>query len=404
MHNNTAMAKKSYEFRWLQNQGWEAKRIVGKAVSWVMCALRLDFKGELRHRVQHDPIQGPDIIELEGPILASVAVESLYEDYVRLSTPGVGGGLLVVLDRFGSGKSFAAHAVARATTGIGPERYLVLTPRSTDSGDTWAADVKSLAGASGSLGSTKFVDVLVDVMTDSEIQTGPDSGLTIKDFKPKYSQAKRSLELNDRRGVVVMEDCNPTSLAVDDTDASSGNLHADSLLMGEAYGLLSAVAISFYGECIIAIVTTKYPRVARALHFLINGGSKCKIASSLTTVGNGYNPDTFDFGTHFRGFLWSTENRLDLFKQKFPFLKDAGAIRRCAENTELSIRSACDQLTELMKEQNADNQSMLSTLPAPSSSETTDIRQPTESHSDEERDAETSPGLALVSDLTLGCF
>jgi hypothetical protein len=370
-----------------------AKRMIGKFGQTVSETFGTDFQTELARRVEKEPIQGPDVVKLNGPILTSGPMEKFYDDLLRQSSPRSTGGLLVLMDDFGKGKSFTAHAATRGWTGVGPKRYLVLTPDVATTGDEWASDMKSLAGASGQMSSSKFVKVLAEVMKDTTIETEKQFGLHIKDFKHKLAHKQHAHRAVDRRGAVLMEDCNPTDLEDDSVyDACADHaerralLLADTKRMGEAFSLLSGLACSFHPEGLICIVTTKHRRVARALHFLINGGTKCKIASSLITDGANYNPSTFDFDVQFHGLLWSSEDRLSFLKRKFSLIKNHHAIEELARNTDISIRIACDQLAILMDDQACDS-SLPSMEPASSSSSGT-----------------APPASTLLSDLTCGTF
>jgi hypothetical protein len=82
--------------------------------------------------------------------------------------------------------------------------------------------------------------------------------------------------------LLVIEDYSPTDFKStrDVTDWDEQQV-SDSKALGKSFLFLSNLVASFHTVGIDVIITTRFERVARALHFIVKGGSKCKIARSL---------------------------------------------------------------------------------------------------------------------------
>ena len=281
------------------------------------------------------------------------AVDNLFDEYLQHSTgPGA---VLIVHDVWGNGKSTTVAVVARGHHPMGPDQFLIISPKnSRESGSAWLKGVKLSLGMPEDFGGD-ITGLLEECLLRNGSKTEDRFRVTVAGER---NHATRHIK---GKPLLVLEDLNPDFFSdqnvkgVFDEDGSLGQevlREAKEAFGHDAFNFLNDLGVLCYNHGWVAIVTTMYPRVAKFLHKFINGGTKVKISASL--IANQYHggnymyyiPETFAYDKHFVG-LWNPSSKEASLFQLFPDRADE--INTLLTNyPNLSVRSYCNLLSKTM--------------------------------------------------------
>jgi hypothetical protein len=293
--------------------------------------------------VQDNPLCGTDSTAHHGQIVFSKPLELLFRDVLQSS-----GGMLVFQAEHGSGKSYTVNSLVRAhlPDSMQPDRFLVVTPGDHDGIEDWFAGLFSTLGVVG-LSRVDLVELLVKVLSNKDIETDKVAlglNVDVKELKVALATCPIAKKKNGS-ALLVIEDFSP--VAFESTKEVAMWNHAqhlkDATALGQPFKFLGHLARAFHTAGMTVILTTRFERVARALHYIVNGGSKCKIAQSLLDPAfEGCDHRTFDYAQHYRGLRWNEPSKIHFFSNKFPQVNHQLISKHAASDA--SIRQCCEAL------------------------------------------------------------
>jgi hypothetical protein len=306
----------------------------------------------LKNIVVKHPLCGHDELSNVEKAFCSRPVDELFAAYLDHSHGH--GAVLCVHDAFGNGKSATASIVARGRHPQGPNRFLVVTPVSSETGSAWLNGIKVKLDILESTSFGNLVQLLKSALLEDDTPTGDQFRVDVtgdRRHENKETQGKPLL---------ILEDLNPSFFSdqntgsVFDTVGRIGReemLEAETVFGVDALNFLKDLARTCYAHGFVVLVTTMYPRVAKYLHKAVNGGEKFQISESLMCKQYGgadfiYSAEIFHFESHFVG-LWNDASKVEMLLQKFPdcAAEDVHGLMHKLPNA--SIRNFCHQLTKM---------------------------------------------------------
>lgn len=249
-------------------------------------------------------------------IVSSAPYEGLRKDYIRMCT-GTTGGLVVVYDKPGTGKSYALQAVARAKSSIQPGRFLVINISGAATCQQLYETIKQRV-----LGDVQDFDIspeqLAQVIRDGLCGpkvTARTSGSKIS--LPKTQNACRididsqyqTMPKRNDFPILVIDEFAPTDFAWDKEYTMQELFDG----LGEAFEFfVHLTGVAYQEDGFVAFVGTKSEAFARAIHE-INGGSKAALAVSTTIKNRQMVNGCFSFDD-WRGLPWSTDAKIKVVR------------------------------------------------------------------------------------------
>jgi hypothetical protein len=306
----------------------------------------------LNEKVVNASICGRDELGRVPKLFCARPVDRLFEDYLHHSTEE--GACFCVQEVFGDGKSTTVGIVTRGRHPQGPKRFLVVTPDFNRTGSIWLEQIKLKLGLVKSTPGDELVRLLFKALTEDDKPT--DDKFRVTAEGERRHRIKKDIE---GRPLLVLEDLNPEFFAgateivpgdkttrLFEREDRIGKMEAIAEFGEDAFDFLRALGAHCNAHGWVAIVTTSMPRVAKFLHYHINGGTKLKIPlSQLCEVYNEeeyvYNENTFVFEEHFTGF-WNDASKMELLLKIFP--GNAEGVTNLVTSQNMSIRSCKNQL------------------------------------------------------------
>lgn len=282
-------------------------------------------------------------------VVDSVAFQGLQSDYLSLCA-GYQGGLLIVYDHMGTGKSFALQAVARAKSRVQPDRFLVINIQGSRSCQDLYEFIKlQVLGKvqDFEFSSDEVAEVIYHGLCGDPIDAKKKLPKTRNSCRLRIDATVHAIEKNENFPILVIDEFNPLDFTEDDwQEGKDYSLRQLDEKMGDAFKFFNAlVGLAHQANGFAVLVGTKNEAVARALH-KINGGTKAMLAR-CTTGPRTPSPDgNFPFDD-WRGFQWSNDDKAKvvraLFQRKYKsVLLDEGRTDDEAEiATEDTIRRLC---------------------------------------------------------------
>lgn len=249
-------------------------------------------------------------------VVPSVAFEGLRHDYMRLCR-GEEGGLHIVYDGRGMGKSRALQGVARAKSRIcEPRRFLIINI--LDSGLTcdelYQLIQKNLGVANLGLDPDEVAEVVRYALIGPVKPDGTSDPLPRTSNKCRMRVTSESLSVAKKHDfpIFVVDEFNPIDF--DDIDWPDGTDYTRAQTrekMGRVFQFFSSLAGQTYcRNGFVAFIGTRSKAVARAL-LKINEGTKAALSPCTKIPGRDM---TFDA---WRGFDWTDGQKIRLLKMLY---------------------------------------------------------------------------------------
>lgn len=296
------------------------------------CRLRI------QRMIRVDPLQRMVVDEdtfapTDEGLVATAAFQGLQKDALGIVSNSISrGGMLVLRERFGMGKSYTSIGVALGRYHGAPTRSLAVTGgEASVYTKEWYANVKSALGIEGDIHRGEVANMILGPLKNKWIHTRSSKRI---DFVNTYDggSPKRAY------GMLVLEDFNPIELAelAENLKKEDENREPTLLEMIRAidpatWSFLQRLVQGSYGRDVLVIITTESTYAMKLLHEGVNGRQKCYMAPSACADPN-------DRDSEYIGLNWDVEARKPLFSGAFP-LKDPAAIDNYAGMTEKTIRS-----------------------------------------------------------------
>jgi hypothetical protein len=313
---------------------------------------------------------------IEIQVESTVAMEGLREDYLSMCSDSMGG-LLIVYDKKGMGKSHALQGVARAKSAQQPHRFLVINMQSSTMSCAKLYERIQIALGVQNLGLEPFEVAQVaqyGLLGPAEPHlktklpaTDNSCRLSVNSLVPA---SKKPIDFP----ILVIDEFNPTDFddkhwPDDGTDYSLQDLIKDDK-MGESLKFFSELTgLAYLQSGFVVFVGTKSKAVTRAL-LKINGGTKAALAPSTKLLRSGRLFDAW------QGFQWTHACKESLlvkkYKQRFQkALRENGkseenaiqeqwnsaVVRACMQ--EPDIRAVCNTMKEELRGLEVDNDLLL---------------------------------------------
>ena len=252
-----------------------------------------------------------------GKIVSSAAFEGLRTDYTRMCH-APNGGLLIVYDKQGTGKSYALQAVAREQSRMQPPRFLVINISGADTCQSLYDTIKERV-----LGDVQDYSNITPTELAEVIKCGlcgPVQPAQIKSLPMTKNACRISIdsqiivaEKRKDRPILVIDEFVPT----DFTWEKDYSLQELKDLIGDAMQFFIALAGEAYtGDGFVAFVGTKSEAFARALN-KINGGTKASLARTTTIENPVKVGDFYPFDMNWRGLPWSADDKVKVVRGLF---------------------------------------------------------------------------------------
>lgn len=240
-------------------------------------------------------------------VVPSVAYRGLQKDY-NVMCKGFAGGLLIVYDGEGKGKSFALQGVSRFKSCLQPHRFLVINQKGsatcqqlfqkrkdrvlgTDHFDLSPAEVAEVIqyGLCGPTGDKSYPGIEKLPPTDNSCRLAAFGDTTI-----------RTSSKTTNFPILVIDEFNPTDFDWEE-DYSLKEIEQK---IGDAFRFFNALTGQAHSEDgFVVFLGTKSEAFARAIH-KINGGTKAVLAGS-TTIHPAIDRPFSDW----RGISWSAGDK-----------------------------------------------------------------------------------------------
>lgn len=248
-----------------------------------------------------------------GNIISSTAFEGLRRDYTRMCD-APNGGLLIVYDKLGTGKSCALQAVARAQSQMQPPRFLVINVSGADTCQSLYDTIKERI-----LGDVQDYSITPTELAEV-IKYGLCGPAQSKSLPPTNNACRISIdsqiivmEKSKDRPVLVIDEFVPTEF----TWKKDYSLQELKDLLGDAMQFFIALTGEAYMENgFVAFVGTRSEAFARAIH-KINGGTKASMARSTTIENPIKVGDICPFDMNWRGLSWSVDDKVKVVRGLF---------------------------------------------------------------------------------------
>jgi hypothetical protein len=243
-------------------------------------------------------------------VFASVAYEGLRRDYMRLCT-STEGGLVIVYDEEGTGKSYALQAVARAQSAVQPRRFLCINMKGTESCQSLYDTIK--LRVLGDVQDFEFTPQEVAEIIKYGLCGPPGCEIsslntTSKKCRLEIDAVVGAREKRNEFPILVIDEFNPHDFTWE-KDYTVGELFEK---VGDAFSFFNALTGEAHSsDGFVAFVGTKSEAFARALH-KINGGTKAALAQSTTIEPS----DGCPF-SDWRGILWTTSDKEMVVRGKY---------------------------------------------------------------------------------------
>lgn len=243
-------------------------------------------------------------------VLASVAYEGLRRDYMRFCA-STEGGLAIVYDEEGTGKSYALQAVARAQSAVQPRRFLCINIKGTNSCQRLYETIK--LRVLGDVQDFEFTPEEVAEVIKYGLCGPP--GCVISSLNATRNKCRLEIDavvgarekLNEFP-ILVIDEFNPHDFTWE-KDYTAGELFEE---LGDAFRFFNALTGEAHAsDGFVAFVGTKSEAFARALH-KINGGTKSALARSTTIEPSDSRPFS-----DWRGILWNTSDKEMVVRGKY---------------------------------------------------------------------------------------
>jgi hypothetical protein len=215
-------------------------------------------------------------------IVPSVAFEGLRRDYLLLCS-GDEGGLQIVYDRLGMGKTRALQGVARAKSLQQPHRFLVINiSYSTMTCDQLYKYIQAQLGVANlGLQPHEVAEVVRYGLLGPANQDGSQANLpaTANSCRLTIDSPVRSIKKKNNFPILVIDEFNPRDFTDEDwPDGTDFSLQQVAEKMGEAFEFFSALAgMAYARDGFVVFLGTRSKAVARAL-LEINCGTKAALA------------------------------------------------------------------------------------------------------------------------------
>lgn len=302
-------------------------------------------------------------------IVPSVALEGLCKDYRKMCM-GQTGGMKIVYDVWGTGKTYALQGVARAKSQQQPRRFLVINTVASKTAQEWFTDVKERLGLKD-----------LDWVTPTEVANavmygllGPDHTVPQDELPKTQNKCRLSIDATvptTRRThdlpVLVLDEFNPSDFCDSKwPEGTDYTLEEVNRILGESFTFLNELAGLAHSCGFVVFVGTRFRSVARALH-KINGGTKAALVRSTTCTPNPVGGE-YPF-EDWRGFQWSPDAKADVLKevlgerfkkavesQGFSFQDSQTRLLEtihgiCSDDEGRNIRTCIDMMEDAVEEQ-----------------------------------------------------
>ena len=243
-------------------------------------------------------------------VLASVAYEGLRRDYMWFCTY-TEGGLAIVYDQEGTGKSYALQAVARAQSAAQPRRFLCININGTNS---WQRLYEAIRlRVLGDAQDFEFTPEEVAEVIKYGLCGPPGSEFSSLNATSNKCRLEIDAVVGAREKtidfpILVIDEFNPSDFTWE-REYTAGELFEE---MGDAFRFFNALTGEAHSsDGFVAFVGTKSEAFARALH-KINGGTKSALARSTTIELSDGRPFS-----DWRGILWNTNDKETIVKGKY---------------------------------------------------------------------------------------
>jgi hypothetical protein len=290
-----------------------ADEVASAAASRVRPHVLNTYKEQLKHWVSKEANRPPKIFER---VVDSVAFRGLLNDY-SVMCQGYQGGLMIVYDRSGSGKSFALQAVARTKSTRQADRFLVINIQGSRSCQDLYDFIK--AQVLGKVEDITFsaVDV-ADVIhyglcgSSAVQQEGEKLPKTSNNCRIQVEATTKAISKQNNWPILVIDEFNPTDFTEEDWPAGKDfSMRQLEEKLGDAFSFFNYLAgLAYSGNGFCVLVGTNNEAFARALH-KINGGTKAALANCTVprrTPGTGAAHGTYPF-EDWKGFQWSSAEK-----------------------------------------------------------------------------------------------
>jgi hypothetical protein len=251
----------------------------------------------------------------EYSIAPSVAFEGLRRDYLLLCS-GDGGGLQIVYDRLGMGKTCALQGVARAKSVQQPHRFLVINILSSTMTckELYNYIQAQLGVANLGLLPHDVAEVVRYGLLGPANPDGSQAKLrsTANKCRLSIDSPVRSIKKKNNFPILVIDEFNPRDFTDEDwpdgTDLTLGEVAEK---MGEAFEFFSALAgLAYAKDGFVVFLGTRSQAVARAL-LKINCGTKAALAPCTRKK---VLTRRFE---DWQGFNWTAEGKKRLLTSKY---------------------------------------------------------------------------------------
>jgi hypothetical protein len=243
-------------------------------------------------------------------VFASVAYEGLRRDYMRLCT-STEGGLDIVYDEEGTGKSYALQAVARAQSAVQPRRFLCINMKGTDSCQSLYDSIK--LRVLGDVQDFEFTPREVAEIIKYGLCGPPGCEISSLNTTSKKCRLEIDAVVGARKKrnefpILVIDEFNPDDFTWE-KEYTMGELRKK---IGDAFSFFNALTGEAHSsDGFVAFVGTKSEAFARALH-KINGGTKAALAQSTTIEPSDGRPFS-----DWRGIQWTTSDKEMVVRGKY---------------------------------------------------------------------------------------
>lgn len=251
-------------------------------------------------------------------IVSSALFEGLRKNYINVCK-GYVGGLLIVYDKQGTGKSYALQAVARAQSSIQPPRFLCINIMKQGSCQFLYNEIKKRV-----LGDVQDFDITPDELAEV-IKYGL-CGPPLEDGKPetKLPDTSNSCRISIDSPVVNHEKTNNFPiLVIDEIVPDNFKWDKDYSLqqlresIGDLFEFFNALTGEAHqGNGFVVFLGTKSEAFARAIH-KINGGTKASLARYTTTEKPQKDADGDYPFEIWRGIPWTARDKAQVVRGLF---------------------------------------------------------------------------------------
>lgn len=252
---------------------------------------------------------------VEFHVVASTAFLDLHRDYILRCMAGIGG-LVIVYDKQGTGKSRALQAVAREQSTLQPHRFLVINMVGEDPCRTLYENIQKRV-----LGDVQDYEITPEELAEVVAyglcgELGKKQSLPPTKNKCRMEVISKHIQVEKKRDlpILVFDEFLPSDFTWD----KDYSVHELQERLGDAFRFFNTLTGLAYREegGFVVFVGTKSEAFAHALH-KINGGSKARLASATTVEHPNTDKDGNFLFSDWTGLRWIKQDKVTVVSELY---------------------------------------------------------------------------------------